>query len=135
MVLSATRLRKPMGDVRKAIQTTTACVVLFDATQAAVANEMQSIGALAIDKAEVAFVAFGGFVSKTGMVAKAERDGRGLVYGNGWERRSSWNWRSPYGRPGRVKEPAVHVTFDEAKAAYRHLESQKHLVRVVITID
>jgi len=31
------------------------------------------------------------------MVIKAERDDRGLVYGNGWERKSSWNWRSPYG--------------------------------------
>ena len=66
MVLSATRLSKPMGDVRKAIQTTTACAVFFAATQGAGVNEMQSIGAFAIDKAEEAIGALADLSRKLG---------------------------------------------------------------------
>ena len=109
---------KLMINVRKVFQAI-ACAVFFAATQTAAADEMQPIGAFAIDKAEVTIGAFAAFVAETGMVTKAERDSGGLVYGNGWERKSGWNWRSPYGQPGRAKEPAVHVTFDEAEAYCR----------------
>jgi formylglycine-generating enzyme required for sulfatase activity len=52
-------------------------------------------------------------------VTKAEKDGAGLVYADGWERKSGWSWRSPFGVPADDDEPAVHVTFDEAQAFCR----------------
>ena len=79
-------------------------------------DEMQVIGVFAIDKTEVSIEKFNDFAKSKSFVTKAEKNGGGLVYAAGWERKQNWPWRTPYGRPSHNKEPAVHVTFDEAKA-------------------
>jgi formylglycine-generating enzyme len=79
-------------------------------------HSMQDIGRFAIDKTEVSIGAFGKFAAATRLRTKAERDGGGLVYDAGWTRKAGWNWRAPFGKAAADNEPAVHVTFDEAKA-------------------
>ncbi|MGD9828299.1 MAG: formylglycine-generating enzyme family protein [Hyphomicrobiaceae bacterium] len=70
----------------------------------------------AIDRFEVTIGQFRRFVAATGRVTRAEREGGGFQYRAGWERMSGWSWRAPYGKPGHDDEPAVHVTWHEAKA-------------------
>lgn len=48
-------------------------------------------------------------------ISRAEKEGGGYIYENGWTKKSNWNWRTPYGVPGKDNEPAVHLTFDEAQ--------------------
>lgn len=52
----------------------------------------------------------------TGFVSRAEREGGGEVYEAGWTKKSGWNWRTPFGVPALDREPAVHLTFDEAQS-------------------
>lgn len=95
--------------------TAMAAVAISFASQAQ-ADEMQRIGRFWIDRTEVTIGAFGRFIEATGLLTRAEREGGGQVYEAGWTQKSGWNWRAPYGRPGAEDEPAVHVTFGEAKA-------------------
>ena len=81
--------------------------------------DMQPVRDFAIDRTEVTIGRFERFAAATGFVSKAEREGGGLVYVAGWERRAGWTWRAPFGRPGLGDEPAVHITFDEAEAYCR----------------
>ena len=47
----------------------------------------------------------------------AERNGGGFEYAGGWQRRPGWTFRTPFGKPPTSSaEPAVHVTWAEAKA-------------------
>lgn len=78
--------------------------------------DMQKIGAFSIDRSEVSVAAFARFVAATGLVTKAERDGGGLVFEAGWTRKAGWTWKMPFGQAADPDEPAVHVTFNEAKA-------------------
>ena len=99
-------------------------VLLSMASASLVANanpisEMQPISHFSIDRTEVTIGQFAQFIKATGFVTKAERDGGGLVYEAGWEQKSGWVWRSPYGQQAADEEPAVHVTFDEAQAYCR----------------
>ena len=87
-------------------------VLLGGAAQA----DMQSVGGFEIDRTEVTIAEFARFVAATQTVTKAERDGGGLVFESGWTRKPGWTWKTPFGRPGDPREPAVHVTFTEAKA-------------------
>jgi len=77
---------------------------------------MQKIDGFAIDRTEVTVGQFRRFVKATGLVTSAEKQGGGLVYAAGWERKPGWTWSAPFGTPARDNEPAVHVTFDEAAA-------------------
>ena len=70
-----------------------------------------------MDLHEVTVGQFRQFVQATGLVTRAEREGGGMIYAFGWEQRKGWTWRAPFGVPAQDDEPAVHVTFDEAKAA------------------
>jgi len=70
-----------------------------------------------MDVHEVSVGQFRQFAQATGMVTRAEREGGGMIYGFGWEQRKGWTWQAPYGAPASDDEPAVHLTFDEAKAA------------------
>lgn len=80
-------------------------------------NDMMDVGLYRIDKTEVTIKEFSEFAKATGTVTKAEKDGGGLVYtASGWTKKAGWTWRTPYGKPADVREPAVHVTFDEAQA-------------------
>jgi sulfatase modifying factor 1 len=78
--------------------------------------DMQPIDGFEIDRTEVTVGQYREFVDATGYVTAAERRGGGLVYGSGWEQKDGWVWSSPFGTPAAAKEPAVHVTFDDAAA-------------------
>ena len=79
-------------------------------------STMQRVGNFEIDRTEVTIADFGRFVAATGLTTKAERDGGGLVFEMGWTKKPGWTWKTPFGKPGQPQEPAVHVTFSEAKA-------------------
>lgn len=87
--------------------------------RAGVDSNMQALGDFAIDRTDVTIEQFARFTAATGTVTKAEREGGGLVYAAGWERKAGWTWRTPYGSPAGDNEPAVHITFDEAQAYCR----------------
>ncbi len=77
---------------------------------------MQPVGALLVDRTEVSVGQFARYAGETGTVTRAERDGGGLVYEAGWQKKAGWTWRTPFGIEARDNEPAVHITFDEADA-------------------
>ena len=83
---------------------------------AASTADMQKIGHFFIDRTEVTVGQFARFAEATATQTKAEREGGGLVYAAGWRQMSGWTWRAPFSRPAGADEPAVHVTFDEARA-------------------
>lgn len=97
----------------------TTLVPLLLAATTADAADMQRVGSFEIDRTEVTVEAFAAFVAATGTVTQAERAGGGSVYEAGWVRKSGWTWRAPFGVPGDPREPAVHVTWDEARAYCR----------------
>ena len=80
------------------------------------AHDMVRIGAFEIDREEVTIGQFRAFMVATEIGTKAEREGGGFQYLGGWQRMKGWTWAAPYGSPGGDKEPAVHVTWHEAKA-------------------
>ncbi len=92
---------------------------MLGGSAAEVPRGMQPIDGFVLDRTEVTVGQFAAFVAATGLVTKAEREGGGLVYAYGWERKPGWTWRTPYGTPADPREPAVHVTFDEAAAYCR----------------
>ncbi len=79
-------------------------------------HEMVRIGAFQIDVHEVTVAQFRAFVAATALSTKAEREGGGFQYVGGWQRMPGWTWSHPYGRPAADNEPAVHLTWDEARA-------------------
>lgn len=72
-------------------------------------------GAFAIDRTEVTIGKFRAFASTTGLTTRAQREGGGFEYVGGWQRRPGWTWDKPYGERGADDEPAVHVTWSEAR--------------------
>ena len=91
-------------------------LTFFTATSARAEGEMQPIGRFAIDRTEVSVASFRRFIAATGMVTMAEQQGGGSVFEAGWVRKPGWTWRTPFGEPADEREPAVHITFDEAAA-------------------
>ncbi len=87
--------------------------------QAAAGLDWQRVGPFEIARTETTVGQFARFAEATRTVTAAERAGGGQVYENGWERKPGWTWRTPFGRPAAADEPAVHVTFDEARAFCR----------------
>jgi sulfatase modifying factor 1 len=82
-------------------------------------SPQQVIGRLAWDVHEVSVGQFRQFARATGFVSRAEREGGGYIYEFGWTQKPGWTWQAPFGRPAADKEPAVHLTFDEAQQACR----------------
>jgi formylglycine-generating enzyme len=80
------------------------------------ANERRGLGTFDIDTTEVTIQQFRTFVTATGLVTSAERAGGGSEFAGGWVTRPGWTWQSPVGAPGANDEPAVHVTWAEARA-------------------
>ncbi len=78
-------------------------------------TEMVHLDKFAIDQTEVSIGSFARFAEDTGFVTSAERAGGGLVYENGWTKKVGWNWKTPFGEEADPREPAVHITFDEAE--------------------
>jgi len=70
-----------------------------------------------IARTETTVAQFRRHIAATGLQTQAERLGGGQVYEAGWVRKPGWTWQQPFGsQPAAGEEPAVHVTFDEAKA-------------------
>ena len=96
--------------IRLAVYAAMSLVIFATGAQS---NERVKIGAFHIDRTEVTIGAFRTFLGSGKTLA--ERDGGGFEYDGGWQRRKGWSWASPAGQPGTDKEPAVHVTWFEAK--------------------
>lgn len=76
---------------------------------------LDDLGGLLMDRTEVTVGQFQRFVQATGAVTRAERDGGGFEYVQGWQRRAGWTWRRPEGQlPTSPDWPAAHVTQPEA---------------------
>ena len=78
-------------------------------------SDVVELEGFSIDRTEVSIGQFRRFIESEGIVTKAEKDGGGYEYAAGWELRTGWTWSSPYGQPAEDSEPAVHVTWDEAR--------------------
>jgi sulfatase modifying factor 1 len=74
----------------------------------------------AIDRTEVTIADFRAFLEATGRKTSAEKEGGGYEYAAGWTRRNGWTWAQPFGKRGDDREPAVHVTWEEASAFCAH---------------
>ena len=80
------------------------------------AHDMVRVGTFEIDRHEVTIRQFRAFMIASEIGTKAEREGGGFQYLGGWRRMPGWTWAKPYGTPGSDAEPAVHVTWHEARA-------------------
>ena len=89
---------------------------IFEATPD---DKMIPIGKILFDRTEVSIADFSNYVKATRIVTSAEKNGGGLVYENGWERKPGWNWKTPFGEVTDSRLPAVHINFDEAVAYCR----------------
>lgn len=93
-------------------------ITVFASTKFSVAETvMRKIGNISIDQTEVTIGDFKEFITATGLVTRAEKSGGGLVFSSsGWTQMAGWTWRTPFGKPADAREPAVHITFDEASS-------------------
>ena len=73
-----------------------------------------------IDATEVTIGQFADYAAKRNVKTAAEREGGGFEYGSGWERRPGWTYRTPFGQRATADEPAVHISWFEAKAYCEH---------------
>ena len=77
---------------------------------------MQPIRGFAIDRKEVSIAQFARYAQASGIVTTAEKAGGGSTYEGGWVQRTGWTWRTPFGLQASDNEPAVHISFAEARA-------------------
>jgi sulfatase modifying factor 1 len=73
------------------------------------------VGTILIDRTEVTAADFARHADATGLRTTAEREGGSYEYAGGWVRRTGWSFRRPFGEPFVGAEPAVHVTWEEAR--------------------
>src|SRR5688572_3130873 len=78
-------------------------------------GERVELGTFAIDRTEVTIGQFRAFAAQHRLETQAEKAGGGFEFANGWTRRSGWTWSSPFGEKGDDGEPAVHVSWSEAR--------------------
>ena len=69
----------------------------------------------AIDQNEVTIGEFRKFALDNALKTAAEQAGGGHEFEGGWIRRTGWTWSTPFGQPGADDEPAVHVSWSEAR--------------------
>ncbi|AMJ59940.1 formylglycine-generating enzyme family protein [Bosea sp. PAMC 26642] len=79
-----------------------------------------SIGNFAIDRFEVSIGQFRAFAAGRALQTAAEREGGGYEFAAGWTRRKGWTYAAPSGQPGSDHEPAVHISWTEARAYCEH---------------
>jgi formylglycine-generating enzyme len=92
-------------------------VSLFAAALHAGASTLdwQPLSTVMMARTETTVSQFRRFVDATGRITEAERRGGGQEYVGGWQQRPGWTWRAPYGAPAADDEPAVHLTWHEAR--------------------
>ena len=74
------------------------------------------IDKFSINKYEITIKEFKEFTERTGLITEAEKTGGGYEWGAGWEKRTNWNYKTPYGEtPNSLYEPAVHINYFEAQ--------------------
>jgi formylglycine-generating enzyme required for sulfatase activity len=73
------------------------------------------MGVFAIDQTEVSVSDFRAFTRTSRLVTSAEQAGGGHEFSGGWVKRPGWTFLTPYGQPAADNEPAVHVTWVEAR--------------------
>ena len=74
------------------------------------------IDEFSINKYEITIKEFKEFAERTGLITEAEKTGGGYEWGTGWEKRTNWNYKTPYGEtPNSLYEPAVHINYFEAQ--------------------
>lgn len=95
-------------------------IAVVIAATTAIADDRVTIGAFAIDRTEVTIGKFAAFAMARALTTEAEKSGGGLEYAAGWTKRPGWTWRTPFGREGAPEEPAVHVTWAEARDYCTH---------------
>ena len=75
----------------------------------------ENVGQFAIDRTEVTIGQFRKFIADAALKTAAEQAGGGHEFAEGWVRRAGWTWSTPFGQPGAGDEPAVHVSWSEAR--------------------
>jgi formylglycine-generating enzyme len=75
----------------------------------------ENLGKFAIDRTEVTIGQFRKFAAERALKTAAEQAGGGHEFEGGWIRRVGWTWSTPFGQPGSEDEPAVHVSWSEAR--------------------
>jgi sulfatase modifying factor 1 len=75
----------------------------------------ETLGTFAIDRTEVTIGQFRKFTADRALKTAAEQAGGGHEFAVGWTRRAGWTWSTPFGQPGAEDEPAVHVSWSEAR--------------------
>ena len=102
------------------IKLTTIAAMVCVSNMAMASPERMVIGsghdAFAIDRTEVTIGDFLAYSQQQSLVTAAEREGGGFEYWLGWQRRPGWTVRTPFGEPALANEPAVHVSWFEARA-------------------
>ncbi len=74
------------------------------------------MGDFSIDTTEVTIGQFVTYADSRQLKTAAEKNGYGMEYGAGWEKRTGWSFRFPNGKRGAPDEPAVHLSWHEANA-------------------
>jgi formylglycine-generating enzyme required for sulfatase activity len=74
-----------------------------------------NLGKFSIDQTEVTIGQFRQFTTERNIKTAAEQAGGGHEFAGGWIRRTGWTWSAPFGQPGNEDEPAVHVSWSEAR--------------------
>jgi formylglycine-generating enzyme len=79
------------------------------------------LGAISIDQTEVNIADFRAFARATRLTTTAELTGGGFEFAGGWVRRPGWTYLAPTGQLAADNEPAVHVTWTEARDYCAHI--------------
>jgi formylglycine-generating enzyme len=80
------------------------------------------VGSFEIDQTEVSIGDFMEYLKSARTDTIAERIGGSHEFAEGgWVRRTGWNYFTPYGRSSSNNEPAVHVSWAEARAYCAHV--------------
>lgn len=91
---------------------------VVSATQSAAGSPPGSrvvLGDFSIDATEVTVAQLRQTLKRHNRQTKAETEGGGYEYAAGWEQRPGWVWHAPFGEPAAPAEPAVHITWYEAR--------------------
>jgi formylglycine-generating enzyme required for sulfatase activity len=101
------------------IKLTTIAATFCVSTMALASPERLPIGsgpdAFVIDRTEVTIGDFLEYSQQQNLVTAAEREGGGFEYRLGWQRRPGWTVRTPFDQPALLNEPAVHLSWFEAR--------------------
>ena len=69
-----------------------------------------------LNKYEITIKEFKKYAKNYNLITEAEKTGGGYEWGAGWEKRSGWTYKTPYGKnPESDLEPAVHISRYEAE--------------------